>query len=99
MNSSQLNAHDNITHLDEMIELAPSPQEGINAHSDDFDASPPTVARDAKGNLVIMQGGKVIGTLQQAKKMSYAKGIEGKFQEKRRQAYLAKQAKQTQNVA
>jgi hypothetical protein len=76
----------------------------INAHESsptpvqepaDFDpANQPTITRDAKGNIVIMQGGKVVGTLQRAKKLSYAKGVESKFQEKRKQAYLAKQAKQ-----
>ena len=95
MNPSQLNAHDTINHLDDMIESSPAPVQ----EPADFDpANQPTITRDAKGNIVIMQGGKVVGTLQRAKKLSYAKGVESKFQEKRKQAYLAKQAKQAKQA-
>lgn len=66
--------------------------------TDTFSEQPkPYVGRDAKGNLVIMLDGKVVGTLQKAQKMSYAKGLESKFQAKRKQAYLDKQAKQQAN--
>jgi hypothetical protein len=62
--------------------------------ADVFEAAPqPYVTRDAKGNVVIMLDGKVVGTLQKAAKLSYAKGLEAKFQAKRKQAYLDKQAK------
>jgi hypothetical protein len=90
--AARINAHDTtpINHLDDMIESRPAPQPGVNAD----DAAPqPYVTRDAQGNVVIMLDGKVVGTLQKAAKLSYAKGLEAKFQAKRKQAYLDKQAK------
>jgi len=56
---------------------------------------PVQVERRGK-NIVLVQNGKVIGTLSSAKKLSYGKGIQDRFQEKRKQAYLAKQAKTQQ---
>jgi hypothetical protein len=56
---------------------------------------PVKVERRGK-NIVLTQNGIVIGTLSGAKKLSYGKGIQDRFQEKRRQAYIAKQAKQQQ---
>ena len=56
---------------------------------------PVQVERRGK-NVVLVQNGVVIGTLTSAKKLSYGKGIQDRFQEKRKAAYLAKQTKQQQ---
>jgi hypothetical protein len=54
---------------------------------------PVQVERRGK-NVVLVQNGVVIGTLTSAKKLSYGKGVQDRFQEKRKQAYLAKQSQQ-----
>lgn len=54
---------------------------------------------ERRGNkIVLVQDGNVVGTLSGAKKMSYGKGIQDRFQAKRREAYLAKQTKSQQDT-
>ena len=55
----------------------------------------PTIERDAKGNINIVQNGKIIGTVGnvKAKKYSYGQGLQNHFQQKRLAAIQAKQAK------
>lgn len=91
------NEHDNINHLDDMIQSAPVPHPGINADdalltADEFGGAQPVVERDSKGNLVITLNGQVIGTMMQSKKMSYADGLKAKFDKKRLDAMNAKKA-------
>jgi hypothetical protein len=48
------------------------------------------------GNIVVVDAlGSVVATLSKGKKMSYASGIEAKFQQKRLDAIKAKKAKQS----
>lgn len=85
MNNSDLNRHDNINHLDDMIRHSPAPQPGINVEEvtpiDDFSFAP-TIQRLSDGTMVVMHNGQIIGSMLK-KKMSYEDSLKARFAQKR----------------